>query len=86
MLQFKTLIRSRDSPLNIETLILVMFIMPLADAGVDKWLGGKCALYKQHTKNFYADNVCCIFEDNYIFVENLKLTSGTQRSHFIPGI
>ena len=71
MPQFKTLIRSRDSPLNIETLILVVFIhATMLMPELKKWLGGKCALYKQHTKNSYVDNVCCIFEDNYIFVEN----------------
>ena len=37
-----------------------------ADAGVNKWLGRKCALYKQDTKNFSVDNVGCIFEDTTI--------------------
>ena len=36
------------------------------DAGAHKWLGSKCILYKQDTKNSFLDNVCCIFEDNYI--------------------
>ena len=39
----------------------------------DKWLGGKYALYKQDRKNSSVYNICCIFEDNYIFVDNFIL-------------
>ena len=32
-------------------------------------------MYKQDTKNFSVNNVCGIFEDNYIFVENFNTSS-----------
>ena len=32
-------------------------------------------LVKQDTKNSSVDNVCCIFEDNYIFVDNFNTSS-----------
>ena len=44
---------------------------------VDKWLGEKCTLY---TNNSSVDNVCCIFEDNYIFVENFNTSSQSYQS------
>ena len=47
--------------------IIYVYWCHYANAGVDKWLGGKCTLYKQETKNSSVDNVRCIFEDNYIF-------------------
>ena len=76
MCQFQTLIMSRDSPLNIQTLILIVFIdaiMPMPEL-----------------TNSYMENVPCtsktrkillliiyvvIFEDNYIFVENVNTSS-----------
>ena len=76
MCQFQTLIMSRDSPLNIQTLILIVFIdaiMPMPEL-----------------RNSYMENVPCtsktrkillliiyvvIFEDNYIFVENVNTSS-----------
>ena len=74
MSQFQNLIRSPDSPLNIQTLISVVFID--ATIGVDKWIVGKCTLYIQDTKNNMSiDNMSCIFEDNYIFVENFNTSS-----------
>ena len=71
MFQIQNLVRSRDSPLSIQTLILVMFIdaSHYADAGVEKWQGEKCTLYKQDTKNSSVYNVCCIFEDKLHFCE-----------------
>ena len=76
MCQFQTLIMSRDRPLNIQTLILIVFIdaiMPMPEL-----------------TNSYMENVPCtsktrkillliiyvvIFEDNYIFVENVNTSS-----------
>ena len=36
----------------------------------------KCTLNKQDTKNSSVDNVCCIFEDNYIFVDYFNTPFG----------
>ena len=33
-------------------------------------------LYKQDTKNSSIDNICFIFEDNYIFMGNFNISSG----------
>ena len=72
MSQFQTLIRSRDNTLNIQTLLLVKFLVCYyANAGVDKWLGKKRTLHKQGTKNSSVENVRCVFEDN-IFVESFN--------------
>ena len=38
----------------------------------DKWLGGIYTLYKQGRKNSSVYNVCCTFEDNYIFGANFN--------------
>ena len=68
MSQFEPLIRSRDSPIYMQNVdISCVYWCHYSDAGVGKWLGGKYILYKQDTKNSSADNVCCIFADNYIF-------------------
>ena len=45
----------------------------------DKRLGGIYTLYKQDRKNSSVYNVCCIFEDNYIFVANFNTSSWTAR-------
>ena len=34
-----------------------------------------CTLYKQATKNSSFDNACCIFEDIFIFVDNVNNSS-----------
>ena len=47
-----------------------------------KWLGWKSTLYKQDTKNSYADNVRCIFEDNYIFGDNFNTSSRSYQRIF----
>ena len=76
MSQFQTFIRSPDTPLNIQTLILVVSIdatMPMPEL---RCIDGKCTLYKQDTQKYSVDKLCCIFEDNYIFVENLILHPG----------
>ena len=61
------------SLLRMRSSILVVFIdatMPMLEslylyAGVDKWLCGKCTLYKQDTKNSSVDNACCTFEIHF---------------------
>ena len=68
MSEIQTLIRSLNSPLNIQYSYSIFLL--LIDDRIDKWLLGKCILHKQDTKNSSLDNVCCIFEDNYIFVNN----------------
>ena len=60
MSQFQTLIRSRASPLNTQTCICCVSWCHYFDTGVDKWLGGKCTLYEQDTKNSSVYNLCCI--------------------------
>ena len=76
MSQFQTLIRSRDSPPKHKNFdISCVYWCHHADAGVDKWLGGKCTLYKQDTKNSSTDNICFIFEDKYIFMGNFNISS-----------
>ena len=75
MSRFQTLIRSRDSPLNIKTLILVAFVdaailMPeLTNGYVEN------VTCTNKTKHSSVYNVCCIFEDNYIFVDNFSTSS-----------
>ena len=85
MFQFQTLVRSRYSPLNIKTLILVVLIeavMPMQELTI--WLGGKFALHKQDTRSSSVDNVrCrCIFEDNYIFMDNFNISCRLNQSNF----
>ena len=64
MSQFQTLIKSRASPLNIKTLILVVFIdttmvMPELTNG---WVENvPCTSKTPKSSSVY--NVCCIFED-----------------------
>ena len=50
-------------------------MMPLLDAGVDKWPVGKYTLYKQDTQNYSVDNARLFFEVNYIFVDNFNTSS-----------
>ena len=52
-----------------------MFIdaaMPMPELTNDQ---GKCTMYKQDTKNSSVYNVSCIFEDNYIFVDNFNISA-----------
>ena len=53
--QFQTLLRSRDSPRNVQSW---------------KMLGGKCTWHKKDRKDSSVYKVYCNFEDNYIFVGN----------------
>ena len=76
MSQFQTLIRSRDSPLNMQTFVLVVFIdaiIPMPE--FTNGLVENVPCTNKDTKNFSVDNVCGIFEDNYIFVENFNTSS-----------
>ena len=75
MSQFQTLIRSSDSPLNIQTLISVVFIdatMPLLElaSGLVENVPDT-----NMTRKMILLIMCCIFGDNYIFVENFNTSS-----------
>ena len=47
-----------------------------ADAVVGKWPGGKCTLYKQDTKNYSVNNICCMFKITTFLWRTLTLHSG----------
>ena len=50
--------------------------MSHADAGVGKWPGEKCTLYKQDTKNYSVNNICCMFKITTFLWRTLTLHSG----------
>ena len=80
MSQFQTLLRSRDSPLNIQTLILVVIIdatipMPeLANGYVDSI---PCT---NKTLKILLFKMCFIFEDNNMFVDDFNTSFKSYQS------
>ena len=74
MSQFQTLIRLRDSPLNTQTLIFVVFIDVTAVENVP------CTNKTQ--KILLLIMYVTFFEDNYIFVDNFNTSSRSY--HPIP--
>ena len=82
MSQFQDLIRSRDSPLNIQTLIKLFLLMPFCWCRSWQMVRWKMYLVQKDMKNFSVFNVCCIFKNSYIFWMILILLLGDTSLFF----
>ena len=85
MPQFQTFIKSCGSPLNTQTLILVVFIDATISmlSVLDKWLGGKCTLNNQCMLHFWKITLIILIVDNFntssLLLETVKLKVSEAR-------